>query len=234
MVDHTTVDADLIPVSILTRITNMKIYFKHASVGQNICDGIDALAVSNSARYTINRTSVPTALWYQESNGFGDTNRGNPGAYPKISIFYNNMTNRDLATNLAVSMFKFCFIDAPSSSTDATNLFNSNRTVIEGLEGLYTNTVFVWWTMPIQTASDLYRQQYNEQVRSYCISGNKFLIDIADIECYSPSGQIQTDSSGLELMYSNYTTDGGHLNGTGSLLLAQAWWVMMAKICRWK
>ena len=137
------------------------------------------------------------------------------------------MRSNDFADSIAVAMFKFCYIDTRGTALDA---FNSVKSTMESLESTYPNTVFVWWTMPIMTSGDQRRDDYNNLVRDYCSSNNKYLMDIADIECHSPDNVKQTDANGHELLYSGYSSDGGHLNAAGSEAMANAWWVLMSRI----
>ncbi|HOV14429.1 MAG TPA: hypothetical protein PK771_09115, partial [Spirochaetota bacterium] len=128
--------------------------------------------------------------------------------------------------------FKFCYIDNTYSS--ANTAFDSVKKVMEELETKYPNLKFFWWTMPIMTEGDSKRDQFNTLVRNYCKSNNKFLLDLADIECHSPEGVKQTSKDGYELLYSSYSDDGGHLITSGSLRVAKAYWVILARMCGWK
>ena len=114
---------------------------------------------------------------------------------------------------------------------DGTTLFNAARTAMESLQVAYPDVEFVWWTMPIQrdsAASE--RQEYNDAVRAYCISNDQWLLDIAALESHDDAGVPQLDGSNRELLYSGYTSDGGHLNAAGSAKLAKAYWKLIAEI----
>jgi hypothetical protein len=42
-----------------------------------------------------------------------------------------------------------------------------------------------------------------------------------------------TDGSGNDIIWSDYTYDGGHLTALGEERLANAFWVMLARIAGW-
>ena len=132
-----------------------------------------------------------------------------------------------MAAALDVAMYKFCFIDSPNS---ATALFATAKSAMEALEAKYPDVAFVWWTMPIETSSNEQRQAYNDLVRSYCKTSDKWLMDIAALESHDDSGAAVIDDSGYELLSSAYSSDGGHINPAGELKLAKAYWRLLAEI----
>jgi hypothetical protein len=233
IINHNNVNADVIPDNVINKIKQMDIYFEHASVGGNIVDGLNTLTASNN-RYNItitNMNSSPNSGWFLANNGIGENNRGNPGLENKVDVFYTNMSTTLLSNNLNIAMFKFCFIDSPSNPSEE---FTYTKNIIESLERQIPGTVFVWWTMPIETNGNgnYGRNEYNKLVRNYCSQKSKFLLDIADIECYSPDNIKQSDSSGYEILYSGYASDNGHLNTSGALRVANALWVLFSRISK--
>ena len=48
-----------------------------------------------------------------------------------------------------------------------------------------------------------------------------------------PENEKRTDTSGRELLCDAWTSDGGHLNGAGSVRVASALWWLMARIGGW-
>lgn len=236
IVDHSNFNADLIPDSYLVMIKNMDVYFEHASVGGNIVSGLTNMSNLNSTRYGIqmgnwSTSSIDSTItnWYTSYNGFGDNQRGNPGFDAKTNDFYTRITTGNFGSLLDVASFKFCYIDDGYSGT-AQEAFNRVKSVMDNLESTFQNTKFFWWTMPIQTTGSSAKDSYNSLVRNYCKNNNKYLLDIADIECHSSTGIKLVDSNGREILDSSYTDDGGHLNSTGALRVANAYWVMLAFI----
>jgi hypothetical protein len=59
------------------------------------------------------------------------------------------------------------------------------------------------------------------------------LFDIADIESHNAAGVKRVDGNGRELMWDEWTSDGGHLSAAGSQRVASALWWLMARIAGW-
>jgi hypothetical protein len=232
IINHTNFDPTAVSDADIAKAVTLDVYFEHASVGVNISDGLAALSAGPS-RYSSGRVSWSysnTPAWYDTNDGLGDNNRGNPGADAKIVGFTSSMTASSglLPGKVDVATYKFCYIDTPPNGN---TLFTSARTAMESLQATYTNTVFVWWTMPIERDAALAeRQVYNEAVRTYCSANNQWLLDIAALESHDDAGILQKDGSNRELLYTAYTDDGGHLNATGSLKLAKAYWKLLSEI----
>jgi hypothetical protein len=240
-IDHTTVNADAIPDSILASAKQLDVYFEHASVGGYIMDGMDALAAADP-RYTYTRHSdsssndAPPTLgqlqgistWFGANSGIADFMRGNPGPAPKVSYFVTSMaTIGPAAPNVA--MFKFCYID---NQAPALAKFESVRDTLESLTSQYPNITFIWWTMPVETTGDPVKEEYNNLIRNYCRAHEKVLFDIADIECHNPAG-VKNTNGGYEALCSEYNLDGGHPNPVGAERRARALWCLLAGICGW-
>lgn len=208
VVDHTIAD---LTASQVESAGSVRIYLEHASVGGNISGGLNTLQSMDSS--------------YDRSN-FVFLSRGNPGWQQKIDGLYDNITgNTPAASDYDAITMKYCYID-----TGAEFVYYRDRML--QLETLYPDTVFVWWTIPITTSGSQNADNFNAAVRNYCIENNKILFDIADIECHSPDGIKQTNASGYEIMYSPYTSDGGHLNATGSERVARGFWQLAYIISR--
>jgi hypothetical protein len=253
IIDHTDVDASVIPDTVIAQIKGLDVYFEHASVGGRITGGpkegvsgqnggLDLLANSNS-RYVITHAHfnddpgyLIDANWPKTHDGYCDYMRGNPGLATKISEFNTDMRTGDFAALFDVAMFKFCWIDIDGTAQAA---FDSVKTVMEALEAKYPSVVFVWWTQPIigqntsQQAANKRRDDYNALVRNYCSVNKKYLFDIADIECHAPDGTIHKDTNGNYYVDASYLADEGHPNEAGATRLANAWWFLMARICGW-
>jgi len=130
------------------------------------------------------------------------------------------------AGSFDVLTMKFCYIDPDAS-------FSYYRDALLGLEQAWPTKRFVWWTIPIETSGNTARQAFNDQVRAYALANGKLLFDIADIESHNAAGVKRTDSSGRELLWDEWTSDGGHLNSAGAVRVASALWWLMARIGGW-
>ncbi len=207
--DHSATVLASIPDAALPAAANLRLLVQHASVGSNINSGLDALAGLN-AKYDRSR-------WIFQ-------NRGNPGWQAKVDELVTEASLR--ASSYDVLTMKFCYID-----TDA--VFSYYRDKMLWLESTYPTKRFVWWTMPIETTSNANRQAFNDSVRTFARANGKALFDIADIEAYNAAGQKRTDGSGREIMWDEWTSDGGHLSSAGSQRVASGLWWLMARLGGW-
>jgi hypothetical protein len=207
--DHTATALASIPDAALPAAASLRLLVRHASVGGNIDDGLDALH-SLSAKYDRSR-------WIFE-------NRGNPGWQAKVDDLVAQAATR--ASSFDVLTMKFCYID-----TDAS--FTYYRDKMLWLEATYPTKRFVWWTMPIETTSNASRQAFNDSVRAFAVANGRILFDIADMEAYNAAGQKRVDASGREIMWPEWTSDGGHLSAAGAQRVASGLWWLMARLGGW-
>jgi hypothetical protein len=209
VVDHTATALASIPDAALPPAANLRLVLRHASVGGNINSGLDALQ-SQNAKYNRSR-------WILQ-------NRGNPGWQAKVDDLVTQAAA--YASSYDVLTMKFCYIDSDAS-------FTYYRDKMLELEAGYPAKRFVWWTMPIETSSNAARQAFNDQVRAYGRANGKVLFDIADVEAYNAAGQKRTDIYGREILWPEWTSDGGHLSSAGAVRVASAWWWLMARLAGW-
>jgi hypothetical protein len=206
VIDHTKTSTSGFSTEDISKAEAVRIYFEHASVGANICDGLDAMSGE------LDRSNIV------------DNARGNPGWQAKADLFSNDIDGTPYnANDFDALMFKFCYIDNGIGAGNVQAGFDYVRNIMEDLESLYPNKTFVWWTMPLHRGDppnddgfNNERHAYNTLVRDYCTAHNKVLFDIADIECHDPSGN-RIQEGGYDSLYSGYASDNeGHLNATGS------------------
>ena len=239
IIDHNSADASEIPDRFISDVFEYDIYFEHASVGVNIMSGFTSLAVADS-RYDIPHTDSNFTDWFAVNNGIGDNSRGNNNPLWKADFFETSMTTDDFAESLHIAMYKLCYIDIQGTASEA---FQYTVDTMTDLESAYPGTVFVWWTMPIMDSGSERRDDFNNMIRDYCRENDKWLFDIADLERHFPDGSLNEDASGFELLCGDddnigeteddYSADGGHLNSFGSERMANALWVLFAKIAGW-
>ena len=209
LVNHMTLDVDMIPDSMLNAARVLSMSFDHASVGVNIKNGMEDLKAIDAKWY-----DYPNWDWH---------NRGNPGWKEKVDQFVAWVADHE--NDYEVFQMKYCYIDTAAQWT-------YYRDAMLTLEATYPGKIFIWWTMPIKAAGYANRDAFNTQVRNFCAANGKPLYDIADIESHDPSG-IPISEGGYEAMYSGYSDDGGHLNETGRLRAAKAMWWLMARLAGW-
>jgi hypothetical protein len=214
----------------LARLSRKSIYFGHASVGENIIDGITTFtdanlgpepSVTNSsgASATTVANALHAGVFY--GNGWGIANGD---LVPKIAIFESTLRG-GVGAVADIAMMKPCFSDFPGRSTPE-QAFDAYVAAIQGLQATYPNVVFVHFTSPVSRENpdnvNSYRQAYSALVRAK-YRGVEPLFDIAAVESTDPGGHdVLVDN--FPAMYPGYTNpnDGGHLNGTGQDVVARA------------
>lgn len=73
------------------------------------------------------------------------------------------------------------------------------------------------------------RDEHLAHLRQWVSDNNKILFDVADIEAHAPSGTLQTFIYGgntYEKLCGDYASDEGHLNDTGSELVARGFYAL--------
>lgn len=215
-------------------VRSLRIFFQHASVGDNVYHGIMDLSATDAAKYALpteqfqanHQSELKT--WLGTNSGWADYYEGNPATATKITDFTANVQANGIGALVDVAMMKFCYIDENAS-------FEDYRDAMVALQSAYPSVTFVWWTMPLQgegNDTNVPRNAFNAKVRNYVEDHDLYLYDIADIECHDPLGNIVSDERGTAL-YSGYTTDDGHLNdanGVGRDRAARAMWALLATI----
>ncbi len=152
---------------------------------------------------------------------WNDQSRGNPGRQAKVDDLVAQTALR--ASSFDVLTMKLCDIDPDAS-------FTCYRDALLQPEAGDPTNRFVWWTIPIETPGDTARQAFDDRVRAYALANGKLLLDIADIESHDAAEVKRTDSSGRELLWDEWTSDGGHWNDAGSVRVASALWWLMVRI----
>jgi hypothetical protein len=189
----------------------LKWFFAHASVGDNMMSGIESLHAANPTYYQFTRSSVTdTPPATMQSGVIYDCLRGNPGWQAKVDWFSNYVNNGWCYPKVDVVMNKFCFVD-PNAGL---NYYLNSMTT---LEAAHLHTFFVYATMPLTTnedADNYARNIFNDSLRDWVRANHRILYDIADIEAHDTNGAEQTfiySNSVCQKLFAGYTDDGGHL-----------------------
>jgi hypothetical protein len=186
VIDHTNWDwYDSQSQDIFNNLAKLKIFFAHASVGDNIMEGFYDLHTANPLEYPLaqeSSLSIPPMM--TENGTIYEYPRGNPPWFEKVNSFESYVKNGWHDPKVNIVMNKFCYIDQVAEWETYCNS-------MAALEVEYPETKFVYWTMPITTSTDtdeVLRSQFNNNLRTWIATqSNKILFDIADIEAWSPS-----------------------------------------------
>ena len=225
IIDHHCVDVSAVPDSYVSLASSLRILVRHASVGQGIIWGLDCLAGDHP---TNSACSCFPAGKYDRGNWVFEARMGN--WRDKVDDLVTQTASR--LDDFGVFMMKFCYIDALGDSHPDWEYFRSR---MEKLEADYPGKTFVWWTIPLTRDGQSGTDVFNAQIRSYVAVNGKVLFDIADIECHEADGTKLVNASGNEIISANYTKEihAGHLNPTGRVRVASAFWHLMARVAGW-
>jgi len=225
IIDHNCVDVSTIPDSYVLPASSLRVLVRHASVGQGIIWGLDCLAGDHP---TNSSCSCFPAGKYDRDNWVFEGRMGN--WRDKVDDLVTQTAER--LDDFDVFMMKFCYIDALGDGHPDWEYFRSS---MEKLEADYPAKTFVWWTIPLTRDGQPGTDVFNAQMRFYCAAHGKILFDIADIECHEADGTRLVNASGNEIISANYTKEihAGHLNPTGRVRVASAFWYLMARVVGW-
>lgn len=213
----------------LSQIGKARIFFGHQSVGQNILEGL--IGLSNSATSELKVAKLQSA---QEKPSDGPIlahafigENSNPAS--KIRAF-SEFLDLDSTRQYDVALMKFCYLDI-TRDTDVRKLFQLYRDTVAAIHHRHPGLILIHTTAPLtyengfktfvkkilrkRTAEDdnARRAEYNGLLIHEF--ENDPILDISRIESTRPNG------GRLSGLYCGYTSDGGHLNETGSKLLAR-------------
>jgi hypothetical protein len=210
------------------RLSCKRICFGHQSVGKNLIDGLMA---GTKGRLNIVESSDPETFRQPVFAHFRVGQNCDPLA--KFEDFKTVMTS-GVGESVDVAFFKLCYVDI-TAHTEVENLFNAYRRMMDDLALTYPAVTFLHVTVPLrrlesgvfqwikaqwrgddrERLAQVKRHAYNELLRAtYGSSGRLF--DLAAAEATYPDGRVSVirhEGGTLPSLVSDYTDDGGHLNG---------------------
>jgi len=217
--------------ALMNDIGQLKWYFAHASVGQNMTNGLGGLHNLNTNLYqfqSVSEDSNPPAT--TQTGMIYEYMRGNPPSQEKFDKFQTYISNGWCYPKINLAMNKLCFID----QTADLNYYIKSMT---NLEAAFPQTLFVYATMPLMNTTDVnnyLRNVYNDGLRAWVLTNNRVLYDIADIEAHDGTGALHTftlSNRVCQLLCDSYTTDGGHLDSTNAQqLVARGFYALCAAL----
>ncbi len=254
IINHTSVALfDRIPARYITAASQLHVLFRHASVGDNISDGLDCLMNNFTDRpaYCDSGLSPGQIIYdskYNRSNWdfeFHSQPNPNNGWWNKVNYFIDRVNGLPGNSPYQYVGFKFGYVDGITGANIDEKFFNNDPNDslpsiddLTALQAQYPNRKIVYWTMGLaRSVGTADSQNFNTQMRSYAQQHDLILMDIAAIQSHLPNGTACTDNlgQGLPALCDEYTdeTNGGHLNAYGKLQMAKAFWVMMARLAGW-
>jgi len=254
IIDHTSVELfEKIPDEYIHAASQVSLLFRHASVGNNIHQGLGCLMNNIQPRPQSCDRDLPSEQIvydpkYNHENWTFEFHQPppeqNPGWYNKVGLFITRIDSLTPEESYDYAGFKLGYVDAFPGSEIEDQFFNNSTSTfptIKDLEDLamrHPEITFVYWTLALGRAiGSAESDSFNQQLREYALDHNKILMDIADIESHSQDGAPCFDNAGRghEAICDEYTDEknAGHLNALGSLRAAKAMWVLMARLAGW-
>ena len=224
--------------SSLKKIADMRIFFGHQSVGNNILAGIRD--ISESREYKIKIIETRTVNENDEA-AFFHTNIGE-NLYPLSKIEdFKKLIENGIGGNVDVAFFKFCYVDF-DKTTDVNSIFQKYQKTMEYLKNNNPQTTFVHFTVPLVNArldvktfikkiigrfdskleGNIKRNQFNSMLIG-AYEGKEPIFDLATIESTYPDGKRETFKKNGSIFYAlvpEYSHDGGHLNELSRKMVA--------------
>jgi hypothetical protein len=220
------------------RLNGRKIYFGHQSVGFNIISGI--VSIMNyvpDIKLHFDETNKPEDF---NKPIFGHSRVGkNQNPISKMDDFKQEIEN-GIGSKVDIAFFKFCYVDITRDS-DVNALFLRYGGVMDELIAKYPNVKFVHVTVPLTAIPrspgtvilkllGRITQDHEDNVKR-CVFNKKLVdkygkqvFDLAFFESSYNNGRRSFFTKDNSMYYSlsqMYTCDGGHLNKTGSVRIAE-------------
>jgi hypothetical protein len=204
----------------LRTLSAKAIYFGHQSVGYNIMDGVQAIisgvtSVTPSIRETADPASMQAGIFAHAANG----SNGDP--IGKTTAFSNTVLG-GVGSRVNIAFFKFCYVDF-DGSTNVNAVFVDYQAKMAALEAAFPNVRFVHVTVPLETganSNNAVRERFSNLIRQTYSAGEP-VFDLARVESTKSDGSTES-YSGVRALVGAYSSDGGHLNGTGQEVVAKA------------
>lgn len=257
VIDHTSIEAfDRIPDIYIAKAAQLRLLHRHASVGQNINEGLDCLMNHfpdrprrpNHCDRGMTADQVIFDGKYDRTNWVYELHAPLPNPnpiWPNKVIFFSDRVNQAAPGEFDVISMGFGYVDVIDGGNLDDDFFLADapqdyiRTVydLEALAAAHPDVIHVWQTLALARMSSVDSQNFDRKLRDYVNATGGVLFDVADIESHRPDGTPCVDNRGLgvEAICQDYTTErnAGHLNALGKQRLAKAMWVLMARLAGW-
>jgi hypothetical protein len=228
----------------LEAAASKRVVFAHQSVGNDILDGVRALAGREGVSFNIVETRSAPAT----GGGIFHFKVGENGAPERKLQDYMRTFEQAGGAGADIALVKLCYIDF-SPDTDPVKLASDYIDTVKALQGRYSQTRFVAVTAPLTTvqtgpkamikkllgrspggyAENAVRQQFNDELRRQFPAGSLF--DLAKLEADAGGSEhsVEVDGRRVQALQPAITSDGGHLNDNGKLLVASSFVEFLSK-----
>jgi len=186
IIDHRCLAIDKIPPDVIAKIgKEWRIAYGHTSHGSQIVAGMTALrnAMPDKFNFSTARSAAPGVLSLWDATPRGDL--GNPDRSTWALRTREMLTAAGCDRNMVV--WSWCGQVSKSTPEDITLYLNT----MSQLEKEFPKIKFVYMTGHLDGSGEKGKlHQRNQQIRDFCRKNHKLLFDFADIESYSPDGDV--------------------------------------------
>jgi hypothetical protein len=236
----------------LAKVSDLRVFFGHQSVGGNIVEGLEELRslAGDTALHVIHGptdTGLPPAFFAEAKLG----RNGDP--FGKLADFKSRLDG-SLRGRVDVALVKICYVDLEAGTgVDPDSLFAAYRRTVLDLEAAHPGLAVVPVTSPL-TVPDFgargrldvlkgnvrrwfggpddngRRARFNARLREGF--RDRVIFDLAAIESTRPDGtRVRYGRGGsVEALAQEYTADGGHLNALGRKVAARSLLHTLARV----
>jgi len=214
------------------------IFFGHASVGQNIVQGMKEIVGMDPRFGKIRIVEFDEATVVKEPGFYHAINGENGYPKTKCNAFLNLLLRNRLGDRLDAGLFKFCYLDIERDS-NVREIFDYYVTTVEEVKKEFPKLKIVHVTVPLYVhptgvkgfiknilrpdMANVNRNRFNELLKNR-YSGTDPIYDLARVEYETGPGETARfthDGKVYHSLAEAYTDDGGHLNETGRFLTAK-------------
>jgi len=230
--------SDFIDDAAIDSLQPKKILFGHASVGFNIIDGIEKLAVKDARLQKIAIQEITDVDSINTGGLYHIINRKNGFPRIKCDNFKKLLQENNFGAQFDIAFFKFCYVDFDKDS-DVQAIFDYYVETIDSIKTAFPRLKIVHVTTPLyahafgtrgfigsfvkKDLANIKRNQFNELMRKK-YQDRESIFDLAQVESEYPDGTRVTfkeDGTSYYSLAHEHTDDGGHLNAIGSFYAAR-------------
>ena len=179
IIDHSKVlEFENIDESSLPSATELRMMFRHASVGNQINLGLDCIQGTRSNP----KECTEFEPYKYDRRNWDFQGRGNSGWKGKVNDFVD--TTEDRISQFDIFSFKFCYLEGldeisepcgkPFNESKTEENWNYLKNAYETLAKKYPDKIFIWWTIPLTQSGQYCTEQMNTRIRNYCRENGKF------------------------------------------------------------
>jgi len=222
----------------IAALVNKRILFGHASVGNNIIEGIRDIITADNRFEKINIQKLESNHQISAPGFYHFGVRKNGFPKKKCDHFKQILIENGLGQKADIAFFKFCYVDIEMDA-NVQELFNYYVDTVESIKRKFQNIKMIHVTTPYYSHKrglkgfikrlikpDLHNVKRNEFNNKLIEKYNQSdpIFDLATVESTYPDGSRSSFKYKGKTYYSlanEYTYDGGHLNKTGRYLAAK-------------